>query len=218
MRTLLDTMDHPAHDSYIERNSEFIGNACHIDGPDDIALFVERIRDQHPKARHVAFAAVWGEYDGRLGERMSDDGEPSGTAGKPILDVLRQHELTDCVVTVTRYFGGILLGSGGLIRAYAHGASLAVQAAQRATIVPCRLARVRIAYNRIDMMRALVTRCGASITHEEFAADVTMTLTIPQGAVQQFDHQLREQFNATVTLELGELVHKPVLELEDGLQ
>mgnify|MGYP000040182204 CR=1 FL=1 len=66
-----------------------------------------------PKARHVAYAAICVDGDGRVRERMSDDGEPSGTAGKPILDVLRQGDLMNCAVTVTRYFGGILLGSGG---------------------------------------------------------------------------------------------------------
>ena len=99
----------------VEKKSEFIGDACHIDSLDEALAFVQTIRDQHPKARHVAYAAVCGGSDGRLAERMSDDGEPSGTAGKPILDVLRANEMTDCVVAVTRYLGGILLGSGGLI-------------------------------------------------------------------------------------------------------
>ena len=122
MQTILDSADQPAHDAFVEKKSEFIGDACHIDSLDEALAFVQTIRDQHPKARHVAYAAVCGGSDGRLAERMSDDGEPSGTAGKPILDVLRANEMTDCVVAVTRYFGGILLGSGGLIRAYSTGA------------------------------------------------------------------------------------------------
>ena len=143
MFTLLDPPDSPAHDSMVEKKSEFIGDACHVDSLEDALAFVESIREQHPKSRHVAYAAICGGADGRLSERMSDDGEPSGTAGKPILDVLRANGLTDCVVAVTRYFGGILLGSGGLIRAYSTGASLAVKAATRARIVPCRVYRVR---------------------------------------------------------------------------
>ena len=128
MQTILDSADRPAHDAFVEKKSEFIGDACHISSLDEALAFVQTIRDQHPKARHVAYAAVCGGSDGRLAERMSDDGEPSGTAGKPILDVLRANELTDCVIAVTRYFGGILLGSGGLIRAYSTGASIAVKA------------------------------------------------------------------------------------------
>ena len=111
MQTILDSADRPAHDAFVEKKSEFIGDACHIDSLDDALAFVAMIREKHPKARHVAYAVVCGGSDGRLAERMSDDGEPSGTAGKPILDVLRANEMTDCVVAVTRYFGGIQLGS-----------------------------------------------------------------------------------------------------------
>lgn len=102
MQTILDSADRPAHDAFVEKKSEFIGDACHIDSLDDALAFVAMIREKHPKARHVAYAAVCGGSDGRLAERMSDDGEPSGTAGKPILDVLRANEMTDCVVAVTR--------------------------------------------------------------------------------------------------------------------
>ena len=121
--TLLNTADHPAEDSLVDRKSEFIGDACHADTLAEALAFVDTIRERHPKARHVAYAAICGGQ-GQMTERMSDDGEPSGTAGKPILDVLRANGLTDCVVTVTRYFGGILLGSGGLTRAYSDGRSV----------------------------------------------------------------------------------------------
>ena len=90
MQTILNTPDDPAHDSLVEKKSEFIGDAAHVDTLDEALAFVAAIREQHPKARHVAYAAVCGGADGRLSERMSDDGEPSGTAGKPILDVLKQ--------------------------------------------------------------------------------------------------------------------------------
>ena len=135
MQTILNTPDDPAHDSLVEKKSEFIGDAAHVDTLDEALAFVAAIREQHPKARHVAYAAVCGGADGRLSERMSDDGEPSGTAGKPILDVLKQSGTTDCVVAVTRYFGGILLGSGGLVRAYSSAASLAMKAARAARIM-----------------------------------------------------------------------------------
>ena len=107
MQTILNTPDDPAHDSLVEKKSEFIGDAAHVDTLDEALAFVAAIREQHPKARHVAYAAVCGGADGRLSERMSDDGEPSGTAGKPILDVLKQSGTTDCVVAVTRYFAGL---------------------------------------------------------------------------------------------------------------
>lgn len=210
MRTILNTPDEPAHDSLVEKKSEFIGDACHIDSQDDAMAFVELIREQHPKARHVAFAAVWGGSDGQLGERMSDDGEPSGTAGKPILDVLRQSGLTDCVVCVTRYFGGILLGSGGLIRAYSSAASLAVKAADGANIVPCRRYATTIDYPQLTMMRQLASLADGTVEHEEFTDRIAMTIVIPDGNAPAFEARVRETFNAAVPLEPRGTLNSPV--------
>lgn len=154
MQTILNTSDNPAHDSLVEKKSEFIGDAAHVDTLDEALAFVTSIREQHPKARHVAYAAVCGGADGRLSERMSDDGEPSGTAGKPILDVLKQSGTTDCVIAVTRYFGGILLGSGGLVRAYSSAASLAMKAAQVARIMTARRYRVHLEYPQLSIPAA----------------------------------------------------------------
>ncbi|PJM73407.1 IMPACT family protein [Bifidobacterium primatium] len=210
MRTILNTADDPAHDALTEKKSEFIGDACHIDSQDDALAFVEIIREQHPKARHVAYAAVWGGSDGQLGERMSDDGEPSGTAGKPILDVLRQSGLTDCVVCVTRYFGGILLGSGGLIRAYSSAASLAVKAARGADIVACHRYGVVIDYPQLTMMRQLVALAGGTVEHEEFTDRVTMTLTVPETEAAGFENRVRETFNAAVEPEFQGTLNSPV--------
>ena len=169
MRTLLNPADEPAHDAFVEKKSEFIGDACHVDSLEDALAFVETVRERHPKARHVAYAAIVTGDDGRVMERMSDDGEPSGTAGKPILDVLRANELTDCVIAVTRYFGGILLGSGGLIRAYSTGASIAVKAADVAQIVVCARYAVPLDYSQLGPMRHLVEVMGAVEESADFS-------------------------------------------------
>ncbi|OZG58789.1 IMPACT family member YigZ [Bifidobacterium tissieri] len=210
MRTILNTPDSPAHDSLVEKKSEFIGDACHIDSQDEALSFVQTIRDQHPKARHVAFAAMWGGSDGRLGERMSDDGEPSGTAGKPILDVLRQGGLTDCVVCVTRYFGGILLGSGGLIRAYSSAASLAVKAAQGANIIPCTQYETVVEYPQLAMMRQIVAQLDGTVDDEEFTDCVTMMVSVPQPSVGEFESRVVETFNATVLVERRGSFNRPI--------
>ena len=149
MKTVLDTSDRPAHDALVEKKSEFIADVCHVDALDEALLFVDSVRQLHPKARHVAYAAICVDGDGRVRERMSDDGEPSGTAGKPILDVLRQGDLMNCAVTVTRYFGGILLGSGGLIRAYSSAASLGVKVARLASIETCRRYTTALQYRNL---------------------------------------------------------------------
>lgn len=210
MRTILDPVSEPAHDAFVEKKSEFIGDAAHIDSLDEALAFVATIRDQHPKARHVAYAAVVGGSDGRVSERMSDDGEPSGTAGKPILDVLRANDLTDCVVAVTRYFGGILLGSGGLIRAYSTGASIAVKAAKGADIVPCRRYLVTLDYPQLARFQQLLASVDGVQSDEAYAADVTLTATLPLDNTAVFEERVRETFNATIAPEPIDTVNRAI--------
>ncbi|MEE0654825.1 MAG: YigZ family protein [Bifidobacterium criceti] len=211
-RTILDTADVPAHDAFVEKKSEFIGDACHIDDLDAALAFVEHIRELHPKSRHVAYAAIVTDNTGRVMERMSDDGEPSGTAGKPILDVLRANGLTDCVVAVTRYFGGILLGSGGLIRAYSTGASIAVKAARKARIVQCRQYRVRLDYAQLGMFQQLLAMCDGAQTDATFTDHVEVTCAVPMELEERFLDRVRESFNAAVVPQTLGLVARPVEE------
>ena len=209
MFTLLNPPETPAHDSFVEKKSEFIGDACHIASLDEALAFVEMIRGQHPKSRHVAYAAVCGGADGRVSERMSDDGEPSGTAGKPILDVIRANDLTDVCVAVTRYFGGILLGSGGLIRAYSTGASSAVNAGTRAAIVACRRYAVRLDYPQLARFRQLLAAAGGTGEDETYTDRVTLVAVVPQDACEDFLRRVTETFNAAVTPEPLDMVNVP---------
>ena len=210
MQTILDSAGQPAHDAFVEKKSEFIGDACHIESLDDALAFVQLIRDQHPKARHVAYAAVCGGSDGRLAERMSDDGEPSGTAGKPILDVLRANDMTDCVVAVTRYFGGILLGSGGLIRAYSTGASIAVKAASKAKIVPCGEYRVVLDYPQLGSFQNLLASVEGEQADAQYTDRITLTAIVPQERASAFESRVVETFNASVMPQLMGTSNRPV--------
>ena len=141
---------------------------------------------------------------------MSDDGEPSGTAGKPILDVLKQSGTTDCVVAVTRYFGGILLGSGGLIRAYSTGASIAVKAAQGADIVPCQRYLVTLEYPQLARFQQLLAGADGVQSDETYAADITLTATLPLGNASSFEDRVRETFNATISPEPIDTVNRAI--------
>ncbi|ETY70832.1 IMPACT family protein [Bifidobacterium moukalabense] len=210
MQTILDSADRPAHDAFVEKKSEFIGDACHIDSLDDALAFVAMIRERHPKARHVAYAAVCGGSDGRLAERMSDDGEPSGTAGKPILDVLRANEMTDCVVAVTRYFGGILLGSGGLVRAYSTGASIAVKAASKARIVPCSEYRMVLDYPQLGSFQNLLASVEGEQADTQYTDRIEMRVIVPQERAGAFESRVIEAFNAAVTPEPIGASNRPV--------
>lgn len=198
--TILNTVEVPAHDSFIEKKSEFIGDACHIYTLDEALAFVQTVRERHPKARHVAFAAILGAAEGRAKERMSDDGEPSGTAGKPILDVIRMGKLTDCVITVTRYFGGVLLGSGGLIRAYSTAASMAVKAASAEPIVPMRHYRVVLEYQWLGRFEQLLAEVDGREETKEFTDCVTMNFSVPAMSANRFETRVREAFNARARL------------------
>ena len=141
---------------------------------------------------------------------MSDDGEPSGTAGKPILDVLRQGDLMNCAVTVTRYFGGILLGSGGLIRAYSSAASLGVKVARLASIETCRRYTTALQYPQFDVFRQLASDCGAALENERYSDRVVLDTVVPVEREREFLRRVRETFSATVTPESGELISRPV--------
>ncbi|MFU0543977.1 IMPACT family protein [Gardnerella vaginalis] len=198
MRTVTDLSEEPAHFAFVEKKSEFISDACHITTLEEAIDFVESIRLKHPKARHVAYAAVCGDNNGRLCERMSDDGEPSGTAGKPILDVVRVSNLTDTVVTVTRYFGGILLGSGGLMRAYSRAAAGAIQSSKMADIVECNCFSCKVEYTQLRMFKNLLLKHNAEIMDEEYGISVDLKVCVPFEESDRFLESVKNTFSAIV--------------------
>lgn len=119
------TIRNRGEDRFEEKKSEFIGYAKRVENEEDAKAFVDEIKNMHKQARHNCWAYIIGEKMNI--QRYSDDGEPQGTAGIPILEVMKKSNITDCAVVVTRYFGGILLGAGGLTRAYTKGASIALK-------------------------------------------------------------------------------------------
>ncbi len=180
-----------AEDEFTEKRSRFLCAVTPVSTPEEAAAFLSARREQHYDARHTVFA--W-RLRGNL-ERCSDDGEPQGTGGQPVLEVLRRRELVDVCLAVTRYFGGILLGAGGLTRAYSNGAVLAVEAAKIVTMQPCALCRVRCGYSFLDTLLQLARRGGAAVTDTAYEADVTVTLRLPDAAVPAFSEALREASN-----------------------
>ncbi|MCH4209024.1 IMPACT family protein [Bifidobacterium sp.] len=196
-RTVLNAPNDPAHDAFVERRSQFIGDACHITAFGEALAFVGSIRSRHPKARHVAYACVCGGA-GQLSGRMSDDGEPSGTAGKPILEVLTGNGLTDCVVTVTRYFGGVLLGAGGLIRAYSTAASMAIAKARFGVLRRSRRYRVVLDYRHIGALQRILAALGGEQGETRYADRVTFELLLPEEHAERFEAQVRDAFSGAV--------------------
>jgi len=186
-----------AEDEFTEKRSRFLCAVAPVSSAEEAAAFVARRRERHYDARHTVYAY---RLRGNI-ERYSDDGEPQGTGGQPVLEVLRRRELVDVCVAVTRYFGGVLLGAGGLTRAYANGAALAVDAARIVTMQPCTLCRMRCGYPLYDTLLRLAQAAGAAVCDTAFAADVEMTVRLADADVPAFCEAVREASGGAVSVE-----------------
>ncbi len=169
------TLRAPASDEFMEKRSRFIGFAQPVATPEEANVWIDGIRTQHRDATHNVFAYLL--RSGQL-ERYSDDGEPQGTAGIPVLDVLRKRGVTNCAVVVTRYFGGVLLGAGGLVRAYSHAASLALDAAGIVTMAHCAIVTVVCDYSFYGKLSVCIPEWGGLVEDTQFGADVTVRVRI----------------------------------------
>jgi uncharacterized YigZ family protein len=172
-------------------NSRFIATLAPVFSIEEARAFVARIKKEFADASHNVPAYIIGGGN-TVTEYFSDDGEPSGTAGKPALAVLRGSGMGDLVVVVTRYFGGTLLGTGGLVRAYTESTQMVVHAVERGRRVPVHVALIAIPYPLFERVKLTVARLGGEILEEEFAADITLTLQFPVDAFDAFQNELRE--------------------------
>jgi uncharacterized YigZ family protein len=184
-------------------NSRFIANLAPVASTDEARAFIKRIRAEFPAASHNVPAYILGGGN-TVTEYFSDDGEPSGTAGRPALTVLRGSGLGDVVVVVTRYFGGTLLGTGGLVKAYTEATQAVVQAVPRAQRIPVQIAMTAIPYHLFERVKLLTTRQKGAILDETFGADITLTLRFPVESFQGFQTGLRELSAGQVQAEIIE--------------
>lgn len=162
-----------------EKHSRFIASAAFVESEEEALDFLARVRAANRTANHNVYAYVLREGN-RL--RYSDDGEPAKTAGLPVLEAIQHAGLVDCIVVVTRYFGGILLGTGGLVRAYTASASAALENAQVVTVRSCVRLEVKVEYSLYERAVLLLQEAGAHINDPEFAEAVTLTAILPEGA------------------------------------
>ena len=184
----------PFQTEIIIRRSRFLTHCAHTPGMEAARAFVEQIRTKHADATHNCWAYII--KDGAV--RFSDDGEPGGTAGMPMLQVLQREGLYNVVCVVTRYFGGILLGAGGLVRAYTKGAKIAVDAAGKsmkrvwtAVYVPC-------PYPFYERVRLEAAAFGGILRKTDFGAEVELELLFPEGQVSAFLEKLTDLSSGTV--------------------
>ena len=184
------TLSKEASDEFIEKRSRFIGYAKPVKTQEEAMAFINEIRSKHWDATHNVYAYVLREGQAR---RYSDDGEPSGTAGVPVLDVLLKENITDCVVVATRYFGGVLLGAGGLVRAYSHTSKIAVDAAKIIKMSVCTVLSVACDYNFYGRLSSLIPEYGGIIEDTVFGENVTVQFYMPKANVPFFDVKLVDQ-------------------------
>ena len=184
--------------SFIEKKSEFIGYLCPVQTEEQAIAFIEEIRAMHRKATHNCYAYILRENNAA---RHSDDGEPGGTAGVPIYEVLRKEGLTDVCCVVTRYFGGILLGAGGLVRAYTKGAKDAVDAAQIKCMASAAELMVTVDYGLYGKLAQIFADHDARVANEEFADNVRITLYIREKNSQKLKDKLIDSCNGNIIVE-----------------
>ncbi|MCL2638981.1 MAG: YigZ family protein, partial [Oscillospiraceae bacterium] len=170
----------------------------------DALAFLDEIRAANRKANHNCYAYILRESGV---SRHSDDGEPSGTAGVVILDALKSNGLTDVICVVTRYFGGILLGAGGLVRAYSKAASLAVSEAGVRTMSVARKLSVALEYPLYSKVERVFTQKGLHIESRDFGENVTLTLVIIEELAEKFTADLIEACNGAVVVEFIQSKH-----------
>ncbi len=183
-----------------EKRSRFIANASFVDNEQAALDFLANIRAQHRTARHNVYAYVLREGN-RV--RYSDDGEPAKTAGLPVLEAIQHSGVTDCIIVVTRYFGGTLLGTGGLVRAYTASATAALQQAKIVTVRSCVSVEITVDYSLYERAVLLFQGAGARLEEPVFSDKVALKGILPAGeeaplaiALQELTRGVQPQISA----------------------
>ena len=183
-----------AEDEFTERKSRFIGFIAPVETEQQALDFINEIKQKHRDATHNTYA-----YLLKNGvKRYSDDGEPQGTAGVPMLDCLEKEGLTDVAVVVTRYFGGILLGAGGLVRAYSHGAKIAVDAAQRKLMTTCVLLNMDLDYSFYGKINYILPNYICRVESSDFGVTVNLKVLFKADQCERFIKEVTELSAALV--------------------
>ncbi len=193
------TVKERGSDEFVEKKSRFIGYIAPVQTEDEAIAFINEIRTKHRDATHNVYA-----YSIRKGQikRASDDGEPQGTGGVPMLNVLNGNELTDCCCVVTRYFGGTLLGVGGLVRAYTEGAKIAVAAGGIKTVAESADLILHCDYTLYGKIEHFINEHKILVLSSDFGADVAVTVRLRTEDVLKFQGDITELTSARVTAEV----------------
>ncbi|MEE1086964.1 MAG: YigZ family protein [Schaedlerella sp.] len=196
------TVEQEARAEIIEKKSRFIAELYPVSSEEEVLGVLEKVRKKYWDARHHCWAFVIGKEQPL--ERCSDDGEPSGTAGKPILEVIRGAELRNVLIVVTRYFGGTLLGTGGLVRAYTASSKEAVAAAEVVVKISGYKLKIKTDYTGLGKIQYLLAQRGLEIVDSEYAENVILYILISKEDEQGIIKELTEATNAQAEIERAE--------------
>lgn len=189
---MAETLLIPAGESsseFIEKHSRFIGQCFYIEDEKDAKAIVKRLWSEHPGARHICWAFIIGEKNSRnMG--MSDDGEPKGTAGRPILNVLAGSGITNILCTVVRYFGGTLLGTGGLVKAYTKGAKDAIEKLPTKPNVKEISFELETSYDIYDSIKYMLKRYDVKITDEQFSEIIKIKAIYEESKFEDIEREI----------------------------
>lgn len=183
------TVAHEASAEFEEKRSVFIGHAKPISSAEEAMEFIKEKKKEYSDATHNVFAYL---LDGGRVAKYSDDGEPQGTAGVPVLDTVRKSEVDGVCVVVTRYFGGTLLGAGGLVRAYSHAAKLALEAAEIVTYERYEVFSLECGYSEYQKLLPILSAHGAVIDDTRFEAEVTVKFAVKCGVIDRLEEKISE--------------------------
>ena len=181
---------------YSEKHSKFIANLCHIETEQEAINYINEIRSKYWDAKHHVFAYI--VEGGRL-VRFSDDKEPHGTAGKPVLDIISGAGLSDVIIVVTRYFGGVLLGTGGLVRAYSKAAKQALESANKVRMVPGALLFANCGYSDHKKLCSVIEEANGTIEKTDFTDSVSVEFCLKESDKEAFLLKLSESFSGNIT-------------------
>lgn len=182
---------------FVEKKSRFIGYAKHVSSEEEAAAFIAEIKSKHWDAKHNVYAYILGE-NGEI-QRSTDDGEPAGTAGRPVLEIIRGEQLTDVVIVVTRYFGGVLLGTGGLVRAYGKAAKLAIENSTKVRPVRMKTVAVSADYDFAGKVQNFLIAKETIIDRVEYQNSAMLYCLVPGEEVPEFISLLEQQFQMNVS-------------------
>ena len=200
------TVSNSATAEITEKKSRFIANVCPVKTEEEALSFLAETRKKYSDARHNVYA-----YSVRENNiaRFSDDGEPAQTAGLPIMDLINKEGITDVCVVVTRYFGGILLGTGGLVRAYTKSAKEGLSLAEPVIMQVCREIGIECDYTLLGKIQARVIERGYEISEPVYSDKVTLFLYVPAGDAEDFSKDITDLSNGEAKIILGETAIKP---------